>query len=301
MKLENNYRIDKLFNERVRLWIKDQLTKESINAIATKKFSFIKIDDGDWRDLDILLEYKSKITNLIINTKNLDWNIISKFVDLEELDVRPSFKCNIEFEKLEKLRKLTISWNNGYEKLVTNLNNLVSLAISNLNCSSLETFGNMQNLKSFGIIHSRKISSLKNIGNFKKLEYIWLQGCGKLNDYSELALLPNLKVLRLDNCKKEYDYSVLGQLQNIDKIIIGGAMKDFQWVKKLKTLRILRFNCTIEEGDLGFLYDMPNLELIYFNDRHNFSIKAKDMHNHLTEKGYDQEALKNEIYIPPTR
>ena len=301
MKLENNYRIDEIGTGDFRLWIKDKLTKESIKAIASDKFDYIRINDGDWSNLDILLKYKAKIKDLSIQTQQLDWKLISKFTYLESIYIDGWFKCNLEFQKLKNLRVLHSYWNDGYDKVLKDLENLVSLNIIGLKSENLETLGNMPNLKSLILVKSRKISSLKNIANFKKLEYLEIVSSGNLIDYSELALLPNLKVLYLNNCKKEYDYSVLGQLQNIDKIIITGAMKDFQWVKKLKTLRILRFNCTIEEGDLDFLYDMPNLELIYFNDRRNFSIKAKDMHNHLTEKGYDQEILKNEIYIPPTR
>ena len=301
MKLENNFIIYNPSGTNNCLWIKDALTKESINAIAMGNYESLKIDDGDWDNIDTLLKYKNKILRLSIKTQNLDWNVISNFASLERMYIGGWFKCNLEFQKLKNLRVLHSYWNDGYDTVLKDLENLVSLNIIGLKSENLATLGNMPNLKSLILVKSRKISSLKNIANFKKLEYLEIVSSGNLIDYSELALLPNLKVLYLNNCKKEYDYSVLGQLQNIDKIIITGAMKDFQWVKKLKTLRILRFNCTIEEGDLGFLYDMPNLELIYFNDRRNFSIKAKDMHNHLTEKGYDQEALKNEIYIPPTR
>ena len=301
MKLENNFIIYNPSGTNNCLWIKDALTKESINAIATEDYDGLQIGEGDWHNIDTLLKYKAKIKDLSIQTQQLDWKLISKFTYLESIYIDGWFKCNLEFQKFKNLRVLHSYWNDGYDKVLKDLENLVSLNIIGLKSENLETLGNMPNLKSLILVKSRKISSLKNIANFKKLEYLEIVSSGNLSDYSELEQLTKLRVLYLDNCKKEYDYSVLGQLQNIDKIIITGAMKNFQWVKKLKTLRILRFNCTIEEGDLGFLYDMPNLELIYFNDRRNFSIKAKEMYKYLTEKGYNQEILKYERYLPPTR
>ena len=90
MKLENNYIIYTLFllnRDQIELRVTDSLTPESINAIATEKFDSLTIEDGDWSNLDILLEYKKKIIDLSIQTENLNWRDLKILKDCILMDV----------------------------------------------------------------------------------------------------------------------------------------------------------------------------------------------------------------------
>lgn len=287
--------IDTVWTGDIRITIKEYLTDEIIDYIANKPFDYIILGNGDWRDIDKLIKYKNKIKELRIDSESIDWKTVSEFSCIQDLSIAGRYKCDLEFKKFKKLKHLRTYWNDGYEKTVNNLNTLKSLVITQYREKDFTTLKKMDKLEFLEMVHSRKLESLKSIDNFKNLKCLELIGCSKLTDIKALSKLPKLEFLHIDKCKMETDYSALGDLKVIKDICFGGEMKDIQWVKKLKTLTKLRFNCKLEDGNLDFLYDMPNLQLIVFNNKRNFSIKLKDIQKHLENKGYNQDQLRGEM------
>ncbi len=278
----------------IRILVKDRLSEEIIDYIAEKPFDKLALSYGSWSDVGRLIKHKKKIKYLSIESDDIDWKSVSELSYIERLFISGRYKCNLEFSKLIRLKHLNTDWNDGYEKTLKNLNNLKSLVIRNYREKDFKTLEKMDELEFLEIVGTRTLNSLSSFENIKKLRYLEIHNCGKLADVSEAIELPKLESLWLSNCKMENDYSVLGELKTINEIFIGGEMKDLKWLKKLKTLTKLRFNCKLEDGGLDFLYEMPNLKLVIFNDKRNFSIKLNDMKKYLENKGYDQAVLRQE-------
>jgi len=288
MKLENNYRLDVMWDDSIRLWINESLTACSINVVANDEFDYIKIDDGDWSNFDKLLEYKDKITRLAIHTDNIDWHVLSKFENIKRLYIGGWFKCGLEFDKLHQLKHLVTYWNDGYNETLKNLSSLTSLRVIGYKNKDLSTLGEMKNLKCLALHKSKSLKSLENLRHFKQLKYLEIEGCGGLTDLKEMTELQHLMYLNI-SCKKGVDYSAIGKLSQLEELTFNGVMEDLHWLINLKQLKKLRFDGKIEDGNIDVLYDLPSLEFVRFNNKRNFSVKLKDIQQHLTDKGFNQD------------
>ena len=192
------------------------------------------------------------------------------------------------FKKLNKLKHLVTYWNLGYNDSLKDLSQLLSLRIIGYKNKDLNTLGKMNNLECLVFHKSRSLKSLENLRNLKKLQYLEIEGCGSLTDLSEVAELQDLKYLNI-SFKKGIDYSVIGIISQLEELTFSGEVGDLKWIKNLKSLKKLRFNCKIEDGNIDILYDLPSLEFIRFNNKRNFSVKLKDIQQHLKDKGFNQD------------
>lgn len=276
--------------------VKDCLSEEVIDYIANNPFDELSLSYGSWQDVNRLVEFKDKISQLQIGSDDIDWHSVSKLSNLERvhIDIGARGKCDLEFNQLVNLKHLHTDWCKGFELTLKNLNKLKSLVIDGYKGKNLKTFNEMEELEFIELRGTRELQSLNGIDKFKKLRYLELDNCSKLEDVSGVIELPKLESIWLDKCKTENDYSILGNLKSINEMFIGGALKDLNWIKNIKTLTLLRLDCKLEDGGLDFLYDMPNLKFVTFNNKRNFSVKLKEIQNYLESKGHNQEELKME-------
>lgn len=70
--------------------------------------------------------------------------------------------------------------------------------------------------------------------------------------------------------------------------------KDINWIKGIKNLQKLIFGGNLQNGNVDFLLNMPNLQLILCNNKRNYSLKRKDFEKVSIAKGYDIAKLTNE-------
>jgi hypothetical protein len=294
IELEPRCTVYPLPNGDVRVLVKEKLSEEVIDFIAEKPFDVLTLADGEWQDVQRLIKHRKKIKNLQIQSDDIDWGSVSELSYIENLSVGGRYKCDLEFAKLKNLKHLFTDWNDGYENTLKNLNHIKSLVITGYREKDFNTLGSMDSLESLELRTTRTLTSLGSIENFKKLKQLTIHSCGKLTNVSQVSELEKLEYLFLDKCTMETDYSYLSELKSIKEIVIGGEMSNLKWLKNLKTLTKLRFNCKLADGDLDFIYGMPNLQLVVFNNKRNFSIKLKDVQKYLEDKGYDQNALRYE-------
>ncbi|MGX5202405.1 hypothetical protein [Aliikangiella sp. IMCC44632] len=281
-------------NGDIRIFAKDNLSEEIVNYIAKEPFDKLSLSYGSWQDVGRLIPHKKKIKYLSVESDDVDWQSLSELSYVERLFIGGRYKCELDFSKLNRLKYLNTDWNDGYEKSLKNLNKLKSLVIRGYREVDFSTLESMEDLEFLEIVSTRSLSSLAAIQKFKNLRYVDIHNCGKLTSVQELVELPKLESLWLNKCKKSTDYSKLSGLKEIKELFIGGEMHDLQWIRSLKSLTKLRFNCKLEDGDLDFLNDMPNLKLIVFNDKRNLSVKLRDIQKRLEERGFDQVALRQE-------
>ncbi len=57
----------------------------------------------------------------------------------------------------------------------------------------------------------------------------------------------------------------------------------------------LRFDCQVEDGDLGFLSRTPGLRFCLYNNAKNFNVTASHMQKRLTGRGHDQDAPRDSL------
>lgn len=278
----------------ISILVKDTLSDEIIDYIANKPFDELSLSYGSWQDVNRLIKYKDKIKQLHIASDDIDWQSVSElsYIESIHIDIGAQGKCSLAFNKLIHLKHLHSDWCKGFEQTLKNLNKLKSLVIDGYKEEDLNTLEKMNSLEFLELRGTRTLKSLNAINRFKNLRYLEIDNCGKLADVSAAVELPKLESLWLDKCKMENDYSVLESLSSINEVFIGGAMHDLKWLKKLKTLTMLRLDCRLEDGELDFLYDMPNLKFVLFNNKRNFSVKIKDIQKYLTDKGHNQEELR---------
>ncbi|OUR82679.1 hypothetical protein A9Q75_05155 [Colwellia psychrerythraea] len=283
-----------MWNDSLYVVVKDRLSEEVIDYIAHKPFDVLSLSHGKWHDVSRLIKYKDKITELNIRGDDIDWQSISELSYIERLfiDIGAGSKCDLALNKLTHLKHLNSDWCKGFEHNLKNLDNLKSVVIRGYKKEDFNSFEKMVSLEFLELVGTRTLSSLDAINNFKKLRYLEIGNCGKLANVSAAIDLPKLESLWLDKCKVDNDYSVLSNLSSINEIFIGGAMQDLRWLKNLKTLTRLRLDCKLEDGELDFLYDMPNLKFVLFNNKRNFSVKIKDIQKHLEAKGHNQAELR---------
>lgn len=294
IKLKPNCTIDKLPNGQIRVRMKEGLSEEIKFYLINEPFDKIDIGEGDWSDLEVMLQCSSKIKLLSIGTNNVDWDVISKLDSLERLFIRGKFKGCPELHSLSNLKHLSVYWSDCYEENCKNLSDLVSLDLVGFGCSNLEPLGRMDSLEYLSIQSSRKLNSLNGISNCSKLKFVEIEGSTALSNAEGLTRLPNLEYLRLANCKSDYDYSFLSQLSSLKEISLSGEMKDLKCLRGLASLEMIRFDCKLDDGELDFLYEMPKLKFVLFNNKKNYSVKIKDIQKHLEEKGFDQASLRLE-------
>ncbi len=294
-KLKPNCVVGKTTAGSVRMILKEGLSNEIIDYLRSpeSEVDYFDIEFGNWSDLERLLEFKNKINKLSVSEELTDWSVISKFTELKKLTIDAKFKnCNIDFSKLKKLKHMQTYWNDSYDKYLKGNKTLKTLFITNYQGENMSLLGDMENLQYLELYRSRKLKSLQGIEKIKNLNFFEANGCSKLTDVSALTSLKKLKALSLSNCTKNNDYEILKQLRVIDEMYLGGELNSLKWITSIKTLTRLKFDCKLVNGDLSFLYDMPELKHVRFNNKRNYTVKIADIQSYLEDKGYDQKEFR---------
>ncbi|MBL4828257.1 MAG: hypothetical protein JKY66_11205 [Spongiibacteraceae bacterium] len=273
--------------------IKGGVTDEAREFICNaQRVDSLIVGPGNIVDLDFLIDNKKKIQRLTV-IADVDGNVVSQLTYLKSLRIE-DVDCELDFKNLQELAYLDVYWNKRYEGKLKNLASIKALKIEAYKCESLSVFDKMSSLEYLMIHHSRKIESLDGISQFKRLRYLEISNCSKLVDIGELSECQKFEGLFLAKCKSLVAYDAIAKIKKLEELTLSGKFDNLSWVRGLKYLRHLRLECSLDDGDLGFLYEMEALQLALFNNKRNFSVKISDVQRYLEAKGFDQKTLRLE-------
>lgn len=282
-----DYVLKELFGGERRLLLRGSLTEGNQEAIANNEFDSLELAEGNWQDIEPLLNY-SKIRYLKIS-EDCNWDVLSQMWQLRHLNVENWHKArNFSFDNLKSLRSFSGKWSSKNFDAFFNLEKLQSVHLWGYGMSSLVEFSGFKNLNELGILFSKKLSSLEGIESLrslrslelernpqlesiacldkcKDLRFLRLGGCGRIKDYKSVAKLGSLSVLDIENCADLASLSILNKLSNLKRLRLG---KTFVVDGKIKAI-VLR---------------LPELKFVYFINKQHYDIKNAELNLMLEEK-----------------
>ena len=268
--------------------IKWRVTEKAKQFVRDNHFDYMVLDasePGGMDDLGFLVENREKIRHIMIMNDQIDWEVLNQLTSLRKMYIGGWFDCRgLEFRRLENLTHLESYWNKGYEDSLCDLPKLKELKLIGFKSESLETLGALPSLKSLSIVLSRHLTSFRGLQGSTELEKLFIESCSNLINISALSACNDMGDIHLAKCKRLADVSVIGQLVKLRQLVLTGKFPDLLWIENLKELTEIRFDCDLENGNIDFLYHLPNLQDWAFRNKKNYSVKAKDFEKHLKPK-----------------
>lgn len=217
---------------------------EKINITSTSVTDFSGLNSLHKLKVLLLDDPKGKV--------NLEHNIL-----LEELSVDMKNKNILGFNKLKKLK-------------------ILSMCNYNPKSKDLSDISTLDSIEELDIVKST-INSFKGCGeltNLKKLSFSYLNKLEYIDDL--VANKQTLKVLEFDSCKKIKNYDYVVCLSNLEKLSYNecGEMESIEFINKMPNLKSFIFIKTnVINGDLS---PCKRLEYVAFDNKRHYSHKMSD-------------------------
>jgi hypothetical protein len=283
---------------------KDNATKFGNLSIEEGQFGQTLVVKGDWDDRYIAFMQEHDLKELCLNGgngftgKSLNFlrglpfleglfifvsksnDSIANILELEKLRsfTNSSYdRTSLDFTLLPNLERLSVGWHEGVRSIFE-CRTLQRLRIGGYNGRSLRDFAKLRTLKALDIV-SRTIESLDGIDELRQLEELDLWYASKLTSLQNLQFLVQLKKFTIEACKK---ISSIKEVQGLEQLeLLGvincGDIDSLQYIRDLKRLRRLSFieSTNILDGNLDVLLELPNLEMVLFQNRKHYSLKRE--------------------------
>jgi len=210
-------------------------------------------------------------------TKDGDAHIplrIEALQGLRRLKVMEKVKTPIDFTAFENLQSCTVKWQPG-TKTVLHANTLRFLQIYSVNWKDADGLGDLETLENLEIAHSG-IRSAEPLTALKGLKRLSLSVCRDLADLNGIAQLTTLKSLHIDEVRHVNDLEFLTPLENLEVLTIRdvGEISSIDPLRDMKNLRAISIAGTktkFVDGDLSPLTRLPQLAMLFLNDRRHYS------------------------------
>lgn len=274
------------------LFLKGGISSEARIILKEKVVEKLVLGPGNWVDIDELLLQKANIKRLLVEEDVMDWDVISQLENVRAITFLNKPSSGPNFNKLRKLRYLELFWYDDLAKDLSNHPCLEALKLNDYKGIDIKLLGNLPSLTHLMLVDARRLISLNGFSGLKNLRHCELDSCPKLEDISQLSQAKNINFLYVSGCKKINDFTSIENLKNLNEIIWGSEIESIGWMRNLKSLKYFRLNCAVKDGDLKFLYDLPELQFALFNNKRNFNVKCKEIQKYLESKGYDLEKLR---------
>ena len=255
--------------------------KKYRNILKSQKISALRLSDSaGWTTDD--LSFISDLDFLrgleIYNWDVKDISPIQNLDQLESIGLQCGLKCEIDFTVFSNLNNCYLSWKPKCDSLFS-CSSLKSLNIENY---PHKDFIPLKQLKKLEIlkITSRKLEVLKGIEVLKEIENFDLYNCQQLLSLEGIENLKHLSTLQIDTCKKINDVKPVGTSKKLKNFYLDncGKIQTLQPLKNCKELKKVFFidSTNVEDGDLAFLFSLPNLGKVAFANRRHYSHKRED-------------------------
>lgn len=226
------------------------------------------LSDNDLTDITALGALTSLKELTIENgDKIADFGVLYSLSDLEYLLIQSELLKDISFVKdMKKLQDLTIKDSIVID--VSALEDLTSLTRLELtNNSEIQDFASLSSLVALDtlVLDLGSVDSMPSVEQWQELTSLSVRGA---EDIGFLESLPNLINLTLSGCNCTKD-EVFGELQKLQSLRINGMygeLEDLKVLTNMQELRILDINSMTLYGNVEYLFGIPNLEELNFND-----------------------------------
>jgi protein phosphatase 1 regulatory subunit 7 len=248
--MEGNFRIEKWGikwrKKKKIIWINSESISECMKLYYEEKLDVIGISPFigfKLSDLSFLKDYQDVEGIYVTAAEKVDISIIQSLEKLKYLSIGDN-QQKFDLTSFSELEYLGVEWHKGII-LPAPTDNLTELFLWKYNSKSknLEEIPDYPNLEELEFNQS-PVTTLNGVSKFQKLKTVSFNYLTKLEDISDISS-PTLELLDFLACKK---------------------IKNHEIVKKLKSLKILRFNDCGEIPSISFIRDLPNLDDFRFVD-----------------------------------
>lgn len=202
---------------------------------------------------------------------------IESLKHLEALSLAGPTNETIDFTQAPNLESVFLGWNKGYQSIF-DCNKLKDIYIDSIKFKELPHLVCLPVLESLTIGNSplRDIAFLENAPSLQKLE---LLNCRELEDFKPISFCTKLNWLSLSGCSRLFELVFVRSLDRLEYLNFSDV-KDLKSIKPVATLESLKALCftgttVVEDGDFGFLEELPKLAMLNYAPRRHYSHKTK--------------------------
>lgn len=275
------------------LIIRNGPSKEVEKAIAELSFTRLTIKNGNWRNLNFLLDHENKIIELFVEENSCDWSVISELVSLKGLRIGGWFNTKLKFDKLVNLERLSSYHNKGYDDSLYSLPKLKLLKILGWKEETCEKLRGLRNLEGLFLVDGWKLKDCKGLEDLPHLRYVEMYAMRNLVNADALGR-SRVKCLDFECCKKVKSFEFVRHMKELIglSIIACGDIPSLDMVMGLEKLDQLQFGgSNVVDGDIRKLLAMNSLRLCLFNNKRHYNLKREVAEAFLGEKWGDLERL----------
>lgn len=289
----NSFELTKGFGSKKKVAkINGGATKEALEyleAFGAEDRPKIWCREGDFSDLSFLRNYGNYIEEMSFSyVEEIDWETLGCFPGLRRVSFDGVVNTkNLEPVHLKSVNRILAYWSEDLELKISKLDNLHSLEFRGFGSESLAFLEGNDTLKHLDISNSRKLKQLGEVPTISKLDLLWLDTNSQLTDVTPIGNCSKLKTLCVTNNNKGYGYESIANVKNLEELILNAKLESLSWVESLSKLRILRFDCELEDASFDFINKMKSLEHVFYPNRRIYKTRLEEIEKTLKKRGYD--------------
>lgn len=259
------------------LWLKTSWADHFLDLIDHYKIADIRLTDGPGSvnsDISFLLKVPDLRSVSIISDGVTDVSAVFQLKNLRSLSL---FCRNAgiagDFGEMMHLKSVALEWRNVYRS-VFGLGALSKMVIFRYPDRDLTKWDCNVHLEEL-FLSSNRLESLKGIERFPNIRDLELFRCRKLTSLETIEVAASLRKLRLGQCPGVSELSPISRLTELRTLEMEScreiqSLKPIANCKKLRRLQVAG-ETTILDGDLRFLFKLPDLKEILLRHRKHYS------------------------------
>jgi hypothetical protein len=183
------------------------------------------------------------------------------------------------------LEECLLEWRDGFIPFLHS-NSIRKLVLSDYKRSTIDEVSRLRNLRELSIYNSniKSLDELSGLINLSRLELALLR---KWDDLQFCSSLQNLMFFDISRCSALRSIQPLSFCRRLRRLAINDMahIDSLSPIRSLPLLEELLFYGTthIDDGDLSFLSDMPNLCSISFQDRKHYTHTRSDLERRIVK------------------
>ncbi len=232
--------------------------------------------DGNGGDYSFLAELTHlTLVSMLIPPAD-DLSPVAKVTSLERLSIDCVTRCPIDFLALPSLKQVSLAWWRGAASILDH-RGVESLSLYGAKPDDWRRLRPSAQIRKLSLRHGN-VSDLEFLSGWPDLVQLELRPARALRRVGALASLPRLRWLTLDEAHHIEDLESLAACNALRALSLNdlGRIPTLSFLRQLKGLEVLGFwgSTWIDDGDLSFLEELPNLTRLGFQNRRHYSHRA---------------------------
>jgi hypothetical protein len=278
----------------ISLSLRGAVTAEMIDATRGKAFSRVVLGYGLWQGLDFLRG--RAIDHLVVRGEHVDWETVSTWTGLRVLVLEGTLKTPVDFSAFGELKFLDGYSDAAMDRSLPTARSLTALRLHKASVAGVDALATLPNLRAVSVVQATKLATASRALTSPGLHYAEFVRCTALVEIGDLSSCSNLAALNFERCNKLDDVREIAAAPVLREFLLDTKeVSSLRPLAKASTLERLRFDCQIADGDLSFLFEMPNLRFCLFQPHKNFNRSMNEVREHFEGRGHDQLALRKTL------